>query len=38
MIALDRPGRKEDLPFALQEREIPSGRKKVEENAFEGGF
>jgi len=38
MIALGRPGRKEDLPFALQEREIPSGRKKVEEIAFEGGF
>jgi nitroreductase len=38
MIAVGRPGRKEDLPVALQEREFPSGRKKVEEIAFEGGF
>ena len=38
MIAVGRPGRKEDLPLALQEREIPSSRKKVEEIACEGGF
>ena len=38
MIAVGRPGRKEDLPLALQEREEPSSRKKVEEISFEGGF
>jgi nitroreductase len=38
MAAVGRPGNKEDLPPALQEREIPSQRKKVEEFAFEGGF
>ena len=38
MAAVGRPGNKEDLPPALQERESPSQRKKVEEFAFEGGF
>jgi nitroreductase len=39
MAAVGRPGNREDLPTAaLQEREIPSQRKKVEEFAFEGGF
>jgi len=38
MAAVGRPGSKEDLPLALQEREVPSQRKKVEEIAFEGGF
>jgi nitroreductase len=38
MAAVGRPGNKEDLPPALQERESPSQRKKVEEIAFEGGF
>jgi nitroreductase len=38
MAAVGRPGNKEDLPPALQEREVPSQRKKVEEIAFEGGF
>lgn len=38
MIAAGRPGRKEDLPLALQEREVPSNRKKVEEVALEGRF
>jgi hypothetical protein len=38
MIAIGRPGRKEDLPIALKEREIPSGRKKADEIAWEGGF
>ena len=38
MAAVGRPGDKEDLPPALQERESPSQRKKVEEFAFEGGF
>jgi nitroreductase len=38
MAAVGRPGKKEDLPLPLQEREFPSGRKKVEEFVFEGGF
>jgi nitroreductase len=38
MIAIGHPGRKEDLPAALQAREVPSPRKKVSEIAFEGGF
>jgi nitroreductase len=38
MIAIGRPGNKEDLPPALQEREFPSDRKKLEDIIFEGGF
>jgi hypothetical protein len=38
MAAVGRPGNKEDLTPALQERESPSQRRKVEEFAFEGGF
>jgi len=38
MAAVGRPGNKEDLPPALQERQVPSQRKKMEEIAFEGGF
>jgi hypothetical protein len=38
MAAVGKPGNKEDLPPKLQEREIPSQRKKVEAFAFEGGF
>lgn len=38
MIAVGRPGSKEDLPLALQEREAPSQRKKTEEFVFEGGM
>jgi nitroreductase len=38
MIAVGRPGDPDDLPQALQQREQPSQRKKVEEFAFEGGF
>ena len=38
MIAVGKPGMKEDLPPALQEREFPSERKNVFEIAFEGGF
>jgi nitroreductase len=38
MIAVGRPGDKEDLPLPVQEREFPSPRKKVEEFIFEGGF
>ena len=36
MAAVGRPGRKEDLPLPLQEREFPSSRKNVEEFVFEG--
>ncbi|HVC09584.1 MAG TPA: nitroreductase family protein [Elusimicrobiota bacterium] len=38
MIALGKPGKKEDLPKALQEREFPSGRKPLSETVFEGTF
>jgi nitroreductase len=38
MAAVGRPGIKEDLPPALQERESPSQRKRVAEFAIEGGF
>jgi len=38
MVAVGKPGEKEDLPAYLIEREIPSGRKSVDEFAFEGGF
>jgi nitroreductase len=36
MAALGRPGRKEDLPEVLREREKPGSRLSVEEFAFEG--
>jgi len=38
MIAVGKPGKKENLPQKLQEREFPSTRKKVAEIAFEGKF
>lgn len=38
MAAVGHPGRKEDLPKAAQDREFPSGRKRVGEFAFEGRF
>lgn len=38
MIAIGRPGRKEDLPEEMQEREKPSDRKPLSEIAFRGGF
>ena len=38
MIAIGRPGNKEELPPDLQEREFPSDRKKLEDIVFEGGF
>ena len=38
MAAIGLPGNKYDLPFALEQREFPSGRKKLEEIVFEGGF
>ena len=38
MAAVGRPGRAEDLPDALREREAPSPRKSLEEIAREGQF
>jgi nitroreductase len=38
MVAIGLPGKKEDLPERLREREVPSGRKKLAEIVFEGGF
>ena len=38
MVAVGREGNKEDLPEELREREVPSGRKKISEIAFEGTF
>jgi len=38
MAAVGRAGNKYDLPSALEEREFPSGRKKLEDLVFEGGF
>lgn len=38
MIALGRPGRKEDLPEALRQREKPSDRLPLKEFVFEGKF
>ncbi|MBY0353820.1 nitroreductase family protein [Candidatus Babeliales bacterium] len=38
MIALGKPGRKEDLPAELQEREEPSDRKPLADIVFEGSL
>jgi nitroreductase len=38
MIAVGKPGEKEDLPARLQEREVPSPRKNLQEIAWEGPF
>ncbi len=38
MFAVGKPGAKEDLSPDLQQREVPSSRKKVSEIAFEGEF
>ena len=38
MAAVGRPGEIDDLPEAKRERETPSGRKELEEIAFEGRF
>lgn len=38
MVAIGKPGKKEDLPLHLQEREFPSDRKELAEIAFEGKF
>ena len=36
MAVIGKPGRKEDLPDRLQERETPNDRRKLNETAFEG--
>ncbi|MCC7574259.1 nitroreductase family protein [Candidatus Woesearchaeota archaeon] len=36
MIAIGKPGNKEDLPLQLKEREQPSNRKSLKEIAFKG--
>jgi len=38
MIAIGKPGKKEDLPEGLKEREMPSPRKKLSEIVMEGNF
>lgn len=38
MAVIGKPGRKEDLPEKLQERETPNDRRKVTETAFEGPY
>ena len=38
MIAIGKPGKKEDLPEQLQKIEAPSDRKKIKEIAIEGEF
>jgi len=38
MVAVGKPGRKEDLPERLQQREVPSDRKNLSDIAFEGMF
>jgi nitroreductase len=38
MIAVGKPGKKEDLPEGLQEREVPSPRKTLSEIVMEGSF
>jgi len=38
MVAVGKPGKKEDLPESMREREKPSSRKKLEEFVFEGKF
>jgi len=38
MAVIGKPGRKEDLPEPLRQREAPSDRRKLSETAFEGPF
>jgi hypothetical protein len=38
MAVIGKPGRKEDLPEKLQERETPNDRRKLTETAFEGPY
>jgi hypothetical protein len=35
---IGKPGRKEDLPERIRDREIPSDRRKLTETVFEGPF
>jgi nitroreductase len=36
MVVIGKPGKKEDLPEKLQEREVPNDRRSLRETAFEG--
>jgi hypothetical protein len=36
MVVIGKPGKKEDLPEKLQEREVPNDRRSLKETAFEG--
>jgi nitroreductase len=38
MVAIGRPGERDDLPEKMRETEQPNSRKSVSEIAFEGGF
>jgi len=38
MAAIGKPGKKEDLPVGLQERETPNGRRKLTETITEGPY
>jgi nitroreductase len=38
MVAVGKPGKKEDLPENLQQRETPNARRKLSETVFEGPF
>jgi nitroreductase len=38
MVAIGRPGKKEDLPENVQQRESPNERRKLSETVFEGPF
>ena len=38
MIAIGKPGKKEELPKEMQKKEFPSDRKKLSEIVFEGKF
>jgi hypothetical protein len=38
MVAVGKPGKKEDLPEQLQEKETPSTRKPLKDVLFNGSF
>jgi nitroreductase len=38
MVAVGKPGKKENLPENLQQRETPNARRKLSETVFEGPF
>jgi nitroreductase len=38
MVAIGKPGNKDDLPERLRQREVPSGRKRLAEIVWEGHF